>query len=77
MAEDRYLEGRVAWVTGGASGIGRASAIALARAGAGVASARFSSEKRRRPSLDRTLTCQRKTTSRRRETRSPLSACGY
>ena len=33
MAEDRYLEGRVAWVTGGASGIGRAPAIALARAG--------------------------------------------
>lgn len=37
MTEDRYLAGRVAWVTGGASGIGRASALALARAGADVA----------------------------------------
>jgi NAD(P)-dependent dehydrogenase (short-subunit alcohol dehydrogenase family) len=34
---DRYLAGRVAWVTGGASGMGRATALALARAGAAVA----------------------------------------
>lgn len=34
---ETYLSGRVAWVTGGASGMGRATAIALARAGADVA----------------------------------------
>ena len=34
---DRQLAGRVAWVTGGASGMGRASALALARMGADVA----------------------------------------
>jgi 3-hydroxybutyrate dehydrogenase len=36
MAE-RFLEGRTAWVTGGASGMGRATAVALAKAGADVA----------------------------------------
>ncbi len=35
--QDRYLEGRTAWVTGGASGMGRATALRLARAGADVA----------------------------------------
>jgi NAD(P)-dependent dehydrogenase (short-subunit alcohol dehydrogenase family) len=34
---ERYLEGRTAWVTGGASGMGRAIALALAEAGADVA----------------------------------------
>ena len=34
---DRYLEGRAAWVTGGATGMGRAIALALAEAGADVA----------------------------------------
>ncbi|MDP9137679.1 MAG: SDR family oxidoreductase [Pseudomonadota bacterium] len=34
---DRYLSGRTAWVTGGASGMGRASALRLAGAGANVA----------------------------------------
>lgn len=34
---DRFLAGRTAWVTGGATGIGRATALALARAGARVA----------------------------------------
>src|SRR5260370_29372171 len=34
---DKYRAGRVAWVTGGASGMGRATALALARAGASVA----------------------------------------
>src|SRR6266404_3108740 len=34
---DIYLTGKVAWVTGGASGMGRATALALARAGANVA----------------------------------------
>ena len=34
---ERYLEGRAAWVTGGASGMGRATALALAEAGADVA----------------------------------------
>jgi NAD(P)-dependent dehydrogenase (short-subunit alcohol dehydrogenase family) len=34
---EKYLAGRVAWVTGGASGMGRATALALARAGANVA----------------------------------------
>jgi len=34
---ERFLEGRVAWVTGGATGMGRACALALARAGADVA----------------------------------------
>src|SRR5687767_9092901 len=33
---DRQLAGRVAWVTGGASGMGRASALALAQLGADV-----------------------------------------
>jgi 3-oxoacyl-[acyl-carrier protein] reductase len=41
MAE---LSGRIALVTGGASGIGRASSIALARGGADVALTYFSSE---------------------------------
>lgn len=36
MAE-RYLEGRVAWVTGGGSGMGHSIAIALAEAGSDVA----------------------------------------
>ena len=34
---ERFLSGRVAWVTGGASGMGRAIALALADAGADVA----------------------------------------
>ncbi|HXV25637.1 MAG TPA: SDR family NAD(P)-dependent oxidoreductase [Alphaproteobacteria bacterium] len=34
---ERFLEGRTAWVTGGATGIGRAIAMALAKAGADVA----------------------------------------
>jgi NAD(P)-dependent dehydrogenase (short-subunit alcohol dehydrogenase family) len=34
---ERYLQGRTAWVTGGASGMGRATALALADAGADVA----------------------------------------
>jgi NAD(P)-dependent dehydrogenase (short-subunit alcohol dehydrogenase family) len=34
---DRYLRGRTAWVTGGASGMGRATALRLAQAGADVA----------------------------------------
>jgi 3-hydroxybutyrate dehydrogenase len=33
----RYLSGRTAWVTGGASGMGRATALRLAKAGANVA----------------------------------------
>jgi len=32
---DRFLEGRVAWVTGGGSGMGHAMALALGEAGAG------------------------------------------
>jgi NAD(P)-dependent dehydrogenase (short-subunit alcohol dehydrogenase family) len=34
---ERFLEGRVAWVTGGATGMGYATALALAEAGARVA----------------------------------------
>ena len=34
---DKYLAGRAAWVTGGATGMGRAVALALAAAGADVA----------------------------------------
>mgnify|MGYP001616246640 CR=1 FL=1 len=37
VAETGFLRGRVAVVTGGASGIGRACALALAGAGAAVA----------------------------------------
>jgi 3-hydroxybutyrate dehydrogenase len=33
----RHLSGRIAWVTGGASGMGRATALRLAKAGADVA----------------------------------------
>ena len=35
--DEKYLKGRTAWVTGGATGMGRACALALARAGANVA----------------------------------------
>ena len=34
---DRDFSGRAAWVTGGASGVGRACAVALAKAGADIA----------------------------------------
>ena len=34
---EKFLSGRVAWGTGGASGMGRAMAMALAEAGADVA----------------------------------------
>ncbi len=34
---DRFLEGRTAWVTGGASGMGKAMALAMAEAGADIA----------------------------------------
>jgi L-alanine-DL-glutamate epimerase-like enolase superfamily enzyme/short-subunit dehydrogenase len=34
---ERFLSGKTAWVTGGASGMGRASALRLAKAGANVA----------------------------------------
>jgi 3-hydroxybutyrate dehydrogenase len=37
MKGGRWLSGRTAWVTGGASGMGRATALRLARAGANVA----------------------------------------
>ena len=37
MKGDRWLNGRTAWVTGGASGMGRATALRLARSGANVA----------------------------------------
>jgi len=36
-AADRFLKGRVAWITGGVTGIGRACALAFAAAGADVA----------------------------------------
>ena len=36
-ASERFLAGRVAWITGGATGLGRATALALAGAGADVA----------------------------------------
>ena len=36
-APEKFLAGRVAWVTGGATGIGRATAVALAQAGADIA----------------------------------------
>src|SRR5437868_4776020 len=36
-AADPFLKGRVAWITGGVTGIGRACAMAFAQAGADVA----------------------------------------
>lgn len=44
---DRYLDGRAAWITGAASGIGRGIALALARAGADVAIGTLLDEHRR------------------------------
>ena len=44
MSEARRVEGKAALVTGASSGLGRATAIALARAGADVALAARSKE---------------------------------
>ena len=34
---EKFLHGRTAWITGGATGMGRAAALALARSGADIA----------------------------------------
>ncbi len=51
---DGFLEGRVAWVTGGASGQGRACALALAEAGADVAVGSYLATHGPRPELEDT-----------------------
>ena len=57
---DKYLAGKVAWVTGGASGMGRATALALARAGANVAVGSLVASQRKRREIDPILTTLRR-----------------
>jgi 3-hydroxybutyrate dehydrogenase len=73
MADSRFLQGRAALVSGGASGMGKAVALALARAGANVAIGSLLADGTRTP--DGTI-AYLPAADQMRETHAAIEGCG-